>query len=354
MNLRALSLAVLLLSATLTYAQFSGQHRADTPFPSQTEPFPGSDPANPNPDSIRTFTGTITGSVVTVGDRPVADARVEIRTLGGATLVGTVYSNATGAFEIGNIPAGTYEVTAYAGIRETHQRLDVQSTQNWITLRMAPEDEPSSAGGRTSVSVTQMQVPEKARKEYKKAVTAMDERKLDEAHKYAAKALEIEPNFAEALTLTGILDLQQGQAESARVELEKAVHVDGNYGMAYVALGSAYNALRRFGDAIRVLGRGIDLLPDAWQGYFERARALERQQQWELSLHDIVKAAQLVGKDFPVLHLVKANDLIGLRAYPEAQAELQAYLDKESTGPNADEARRVLEQVKTFMASAKR
>ncbi len=345
---RAILLAAMLFSAVLMYAQFpgppvTGNRRgiADQP---DLPPMAG-DPAK--------FSGTVSGSVTTVDNHPVPDARVDIRTVDGSRSVGTVYSNQRGGFEVNDVPYGDYELVVTAGLRETQQRIEVHGVQVAVVMRLANND-ASEAGGRTSVSVAQMQVPEKARKAYKKAEEAFSHNKLDEARSQALKALDAYPDYAEALTLKGILDMQNRNPEDARAALEKAVQSDGSYGMAYIALGAAYNALHRFDDAVRVLNRAVSYSPAAWQAYFERARALEAKENWTASLADLDKAAKFIDKDFPVLHLVRANDLIGLRSYPEAQAELQTFLQKEHTGSNADEARRVLEQVKSVTATAQK
>ncbi len=349
MTCRAIVFAALLLTAALGGAQITpaaipGLHRGGPDQPNNA-PLSSADPVN--------FKGTVTGSVVTLDDHAVPDARVEVRTLDDSRAVATVYSNQRGAFEIDDIPYGEYELVAVVDLRESHEHIEVRGMQVAVTLRVANND-ASSAGGRASVSVAQMQVPDKARKAYKKAEEAFSHGKIDEARGSAVKALEIYPDYAEALTLKGILDLQKNKPEDARAGLEKAVQCDASYGMAYIVLGATYNALHRFDDAARVLARGINYSPNAWQAYFERARALEGKQEWSASLADLDKAAQLINKDFPVLHLVRANDLIGLKAYPEAQAELQAFLNKETVGPNADEARRVLERVKAATATAQK
>jgi len=59
--------------------------------------------------------------------------------------------------------------------------------------------------------------PEKARKAFHNAESAIKKQKLDDAEKHLAEALSIYPKYSEALTLRGILKLDAGQLDAARI-----------------------------------------------------------------------------------------------------------------------------------------
>ena len=81
------------------------------------------------------------------------------------------------------------------------------------------------------------------------------------------------PNYAEALTLRGVLALNQQDSQAAIADLDKAIQADGNYAMAYMVMGSALNMQSKFDEAIRSLQRGQSLAPNYWQGYFEMGKS---------------------------------------------------------------------------------
>ncbi len=348
MAYRALLLPPLLLLSTLGFAQSQVTVLDTSPVARRNPNLNATERTNmPAPP------GQISGSVRTIDDRPVADARIELRATGSAVVLASAYSNEGGSFEVDNIPAGQYELVARSGMAETLERVDVQGMKSFVTLRLPGGAATSNTGSnRATVSVAQMKIPEKARKAFLKGREAFGKGKLDEARAEAETALKIAPDYADGLTLRALLSLNAGQYETGRADLERAVECDPNDGMAFVVLGSAYNALHRPDDALRVLERGASLVPDSWQVYFERARALVSKHAFGDALPELEKARQFAPRDFPTMHLVKANALLGLKQYPEAQAELQAYLDREPQGINAAEARRVLEQLKAATATA--
>ncbi len=315
--------ACTILAATLAWAQSEMPALTPSLTPSP-DPMRRSQSMSPGSDGSP---GAISGSVRTVSDNPVQDAVIEIRDSQGS-LVGQVYSNPGGGFAVTNLHPGGYTVTARLGLAEVHERVEVAGMQAFVTLRMPNVSDSVPGGSSASVSVAEMKVPDKARKEFSKGQEFFSRGDIDEARKHAERALKIYPGYAAALTLRGILDLQEHKNEDARVDLEKAIEVDPNYGMGFIALGSDYNMLDRYDDAMRVLNRGISLSPNSWQGYFERARTFLGKQLFANALNDLNKTAQFIVRDFPQVHLLRANALSGLHNYEGAEHELQSYLDQ--------------------------
>jgi tetratricopeptide (TPR) repeat protein len=109
-------------------------------------------------------------------------------------------------------------------------------------------------------------------------------------------------------------------------------------------IGAAFNVESKFDDAIRALERGQSLSPDSWQAYFEMGKALLAEGQYEPSLRQFDRAQTLLANDLPVIHLAKARALLGLKNYPDASTELQAFLAREPQGPRSQEAQKLLAQ----------
>jgi len=211
------------------------------------------------------------------------------------------------------------------------------------------------AGQNYTVSVAELKVPDKARTAYEKAEAAFDQHKIGEAQRKIDKALQIFPRYTQALTLRGIIDLTQYQPAKAREPLEQAVQYDPSDGIALIALGATYNALARFDDALRILDRGLTLAPSNWQAHFETAKALLGKGQYQGSLREVDKARRLAPARFAAtLHLVRAHALLGLKSYGPAATELEQYLGEEPNGPNSQEARRTLDQVRAFTADGQK
>src|SRR5258706_11539239 len=221
-----------------------------------------------------------------------------------------------------------------------------------VTLRV-PTEVKANVGNNATVSVAQFKVPGKARSEFKKAEEALGKGKMDECKTHLAKALDIYPSFAEALTLRGVLAMDDKNTDAAINDLDAAIKADASYSMAYVAMGATYNMMSKFDDAIRVLGRGISMAPNSWQGYFEMGKAQVGNASYEAAVRTLDKAQSVAPDDYALIHLVKAHALLGLKDYTNAMGELQAFLEKSpKDGKQTEDARNLLGKVQAFTASA--
>jgi tetratricopeptide (TPR) repeat protein len=109
----------------------------------------------------------------------------------------------------------------------------------------------------------------------------------------------------------------------------------------------------KFDDAIRVLDRGLTLMPQSWQAMFELGKAELAKGDYEAALRRLNKAGDLAPQEYPPLHLAKAHALLGMKNFSEASSELEAYLEQDPESPNATAVRESLDQVKAFVASSK-
>jgi tetratricopeptide (TPR) repeat protein len=302
------------------------------------------------PDRI---SNTVTVTVQDSKGQPVADARVELHDMTGIAsgqIVASGYTNRNGLFEASNLPDAQFDVTVQKNLSQASDRVDLRMGSQMLTVKLDQSVQNSDVGNNASVSVAQYKVPKKARDEFKKAQSALQDRKLDESHKHLAKALNIYPDFPEALTMRAILSLEADNVDAAIQDLDRAVKADPSYAMAYFALGSAFNMSRRFDDALKVLDRGVALSPQSWQAYFEMAKAQIGKADYAAAVRSLDRSERLANGQYPLIHFVKAHALLGLKQYSDAMNELQAFIDQAPKDPKADNARQTLEQVKAYVA----
>jgi tetratricopeptide (TPR) repeat protein len=174
---------------------------------------------------------------------------------------------------------------------------------------------------------------------------------LVEARDQLQKSLAAFPDYAQALTLSGVLNLQDSKLDEACSDLEHAIKSDSSYGMAYTVLGATYNLMKRYDDSIRTLEHGVSLSPGMWQGYYELSKALLGKGQFDAALRQINRAAELGPQKYPAMHLVRAHAFLGLKDYQQAVAELEQVIVTDPSGAESAQARETLGQVKAFMAS---
>ncbi len=154
------------------------------------------------------------------------------------------------------------------------------------------------------------------------------------------------------MTLRAFLKLDTKDQAGAIDDLQKAIEYDGSYGLAYVGMGAALNAAKKFDEAIRTLERAQSLMPNAWQTYYEMGKSFLGKASYQEAVRQFDKAESLVPQEFALVHLARGSALVGLQQYPEALVELEIFLKKEPQGPNTAYAQKLVEQAKMLSATA--
>lgn len=342
MHVRALFVLPILAASSLLLAQ--------SPF---NNPMPGMvTPATADVSHLGIQDlGTVNGSLLTLDGRPIREAQIELHEVFNGSVIATGYTKVNGSFEFDNVPLGQYEVVALHGVDQAHERVRVGQGASQITLRMnSPQAEP---GAGNTVSVATLQIPDKAKNEFRKADEAFHKNKMDEAEKHNEKALSMVPNYSQALTMRGLLKLNRGDVAGGIEALQSAIHSDPNYALAYFAMGATLNSEGKYPQAQQSIEEGLRIEPTSWQGYFELSKSVLGQHDFRNALKYVVKSESLGGIYAPI-HLVKAHALLGLKDYDEAASELEQYLARDSNGPRADEARKTLSQAKAFATTAEK
>src|SRR5271166_1238090 len=160
------------------------------------------------------------GRVTGADGQPAAGIRIEVRDARSTMLVETTSTSQDGSFEVNNVSAGNYEVLAQSGASEARTYVEVEMGEYSIDLRL-PANAAQSYSPTTSIAA--LMVPAKAREAYEQARQGFAAGKPERAQKYLSRALQICPNFGEALTLRGIVEMQGRQFQAAEEDLEQAI-----------------------------------------------------------------------------------------------------------------------------------
>lgn len=296
--------------------------------------------------------GSISGAIQDMSNAPMKNVRVELTDVNGV-VVNSSYTNSAGMFEFSGVEPGTYNLVATAGLAQSSERVEASSFTKVVVLHLDANHKPPDGVEGNSISVAQYRIPSKARDEFHKARAAMEKDKLDQAQQHLEKALAIYPNYADALTFRGVLELNQQNSQAAIADLDRAIKADPNLAMAYLVMGSALNMQSKFDDAIRALERGESLSPNSWQAHFELAKAYIGKEDYQSALKHLQQAQSMEPSKYPLIYLLQAHALLAMKQYPEAMNALQSYLQKEPQGPNSAEAHKMLEKAQAFVAQSK-
>ena len=295
---------------------------------------------------------SVSGVVIGSDGTPIADAHIELRNENTGNTVASGYTNANGVFEFANLPSAPYELVATSGLSEARERVGADGTIG-LRIRLNNSNQAAAqADGKATVSVAEYKVPPKARDAFHKAEVALSKNRTEEAAKYLAKALDIYPDYAPALTLRGVLSLDRSDANAAINDFDKAIHCDPGFALAYTAMTAALNQLNKFDDALRSADRAITLAPRSWQTYFEMAKAYVGKADYQHALQQLAKAQSFTPAEYAPIHLVRAHVMLAIKDYSNAMNELQAFLTLAPKDPNSAGVQNALEKVKAALAAS--
>jgi len=107
------------------------------------------------------------------------------------------------------------------------------------------------------------------------------------------RAIELNPNFAEAYNNRGVAYAELNEHERAIEDYEKAIALNPNFAEAYNNRGVAYAELNKYERAIKDYDRAIALNPNDAEAYGNRGIAYSKIQRYEESARDLKKAGIL-------------------------------------------------------------
>src|SRR5262249_52347798 len=192
-----------------------------------------------------------------------------------------------------------------------------------------------------------LRAPDKARSALQRAHEALTRGRDAEAGKDLERALQIYPNYAQALLLRGVIKMRSDHLQEACADFQNAIQLDPNLGAAYVALGAVYNRLGHFNDATLVLKRAAAILPTAWFAHYESALAYLGTGKIEAAWHAISRALDNL-PDEPynrsAIFYIEARVLL-VKNYPEARAALEQSINEDPKGEFAKLARQLLDRL---------
>jgi Tfp pilus assembly protein PilF len=264
----------------------------------------------------------IHGLIVTTQGQPIANATVEIRDLRGRQ-IGIDHTNNAGGFLIRATGPGEYIVLAAKGLQSKDERIAVGEPNLEIKIALpvgsqAVTPEPL----RYTVSAAQLSVPASAAKHLRSAHRRFSELDLPGAVKEIDRALEVDPVCAQAFSMRSFVKLAMNDAGGAAEDATHATVLDPHDGDAYIALATADNYLKQFKKAAEAARQALSLRPDAWQARLEMAKSLYGQGQYVPAL----SVLEQVDRDFPDVHLVRADLLMCLGRSREAVEQFSLFL----------------------------
>jgi tetratricopeptide (TPR) repeat protein len=157
-----------------------------------------------------------------------------------------------------------------------------------------------------TVSAQELGAPARARAHLKLARRDFSRSDFAGARKEIDQALEVDSICAPAFSMRALLRLASRDLNGAIEDATRALALDPTEADANLVLATAYNSLGEFQKAEAAAQQTLGMRPEFWQGRLELAKAFYGQERLVLALRELDE----LNKDFPDVHLVRANILM--------------------------------------------
>jgi tetratricopeptide (TPR) repeat protein len=227
--------------------------------------------------SSNTIEGRVTGS----SGRPLSDLRVMLKN-GSYSEIASTMTDASGHFRFMNLGRDNYYIVVEPGetdyervtqriavmpFREAHGevfRVDIGMVSRRSTSIFGPINSSTAV-------VFHQDVPEGAKKEYEQGVKHLESGTFDSATQSLKRAIELFPNYYDALERLGSEYASRDDAKSALPLLMHAVEINRDGWRGFYFLGIAQYKINQQADSIKSLERAIELNPTSpnppmWRG----------------------------------------------------------------------------------------
>ncbi|MDE3137933.1 MAG: carboxypeptidase regulatory-like domain-containing protein [Acidobacteriota bacterium] len=286
----------------------------------------------------------VSGELDSADGSPLIMVRVELQaTMGGASL--TAYTDSAGRFSFVGVPSGNYMVVVRAyGYQPANWPINVDIFPvHDLILTLVPIKFRQTGGdvlgnNASTVSVRQLQIPDKARSEFRKGVESESHGRTDEAVKHWEKSIQIYPQFAESYMKLSKIYADRGDFEAATDAAKHAVEVDSDDAAPYAYLGFVYLKMKDIPEATKAFQDSVRISDTKFFTQFWLGDLLLKQKDYEEAYPHLLRAWQLNPED-PKVYLLLYNDLVLLDRREEALAKIDDFLSRFPNNPFAAKAR---------------
>jgi tetratricopeptide (TPR) repeat protein len=199
----------------------------------------------------------------------------------------------------------------------------------------------------STVSATALNAPEPAKKAYGKGVNAMTDEKWPAAQKNFEKAVEIDPDYAQAWSDLGEVLARQSKPTEARAAWEKAVQADPKYIKPYIQLARLDMVEKHPEDAITIAGKAVAMNPLEFpELYYVYAAANFNLKHLDVAETNARRATDLdKNHEVPRAEVLLASILIAKGDRSGGLQHFRKYLELVPKAQDADQIKRAIAQL---------
>lgn len=299
-------------------------------------------------------TYVLLGTIRDSGGQVVSSVRVSVMDENSMP-VRTLIVDSSGRFSVRGLRAGVYLVrieTTGTLYEEQTQRLELHSGRRSgqsdepypidFVLKLKKSKEPITKGG----TVFAQTVPKAARDEYERALKSLKSNKTEQALPLLKKAVELFPDYYEALETLGVEYVKGAQYEAALPLLVRALEINKNGTRSLYGLGVAYLNLNRYDEAIERLETCAQLNPGNPNTQMMLGLAYGQNRVADKAEAAFKKALQIGGAEAAEAHFYLAGLYNKQGQYRLARQELESFLRQSKNVKDPAQIKAMIERLK--------
>jgi len=296
--------------------------------------------------------GKISGTVLLKGgNRPASQVAVRLKSHA-AGIFRSILTDLEGHFEVKSLPPSTYEIVVdEPGYEQAQASTQLDGSSSELVLYLKSSSVPQPPRVSYAVSVRELKIPNKARREYEKGLGSLAKKDLAGSLIHFTKASEAFPDYYEAYYHVGVVETRLGHKNEARRAFQRAIDLSGGrYAWAEFGFGYLLYLEEKPEEAVTIIRRGLEADESSPVGYLVLGMALlrlNRLDEAERSAHE----ALLRKPNFAQAYLVLADVYARRHEYRAQMQDLDVYLKLDPNGAESEQVRQARGVVLTILAS---
>lgn len=295
---------------------------------------------------------SISGHVSNNQRTPIANLRVELLNEVDS-VIQTSKTDASGLFVFRKLSDGTFQVRVHASgtnYADQTKRVELSRPSGFgvvfeeVDFVLSPSRATPSAA-KPGVVFAQ-NVPEEARLQYQRAAEMLQKDRRQEGVAALNKAIEIYPQYFDALEMLGSERVKQQEYEHAVPPLKKALEINARAFPSWYALGVAQYNLKQLPAAVESLRRAVSLNQKSINANLWLGTVLRHAGRLDEAETYLKQANFLAEAKVPDAHWQLALLFNQLKRYKEAADELEQFLKVTPDARDADEIKKVIQRLR--------
>lgn len=306
---------------------------------------------------------SIAGFVFAGKRQPISQISVELLDEFGR-LVRRVLTDNSGRYSFFRIAAGKYQIRIIAsqyGYEEQVQEVEiinflrqtssgsprVSGSENVQINFYLNQRKNTTTDNKVNGIVFAQEVPEEAQKQYKQAISDLNQQRNDEGIRELEQAVKIFPTFFYALERLGQEYINRQQFKEAETVLKKAVEVNSKSYQTWYSLGYTFYSTKKITEALEATNKSIEINTTSVEARLLVGVLFRLNTQYKEAEKQLKKAKEVAKIPVPDVHWQLALLYnYNLKEYNLAANELELYLKAKPDKKDEEIIKKLIKQLR--------